>query len=239
MFNNRCIMESHMKSLTKSLYILRSSLLCVLLVFALTPALQAQIDTGRVEGTVKDPTGAVVPGSKITLTNVDTGVIQTATTSASGTYIFEAVKPGTYSLAAETKGFQRAIISGVIAHVQQNLTEDVTLTPGAVTTEVTVTSSAPLLQAEDASLGQTITGEEVNDLPLQQRNWVSLAPAFGRRNHNRRRYDRERAFRHQRGQLLAERYPSGWYRRQRRSVWRHAIRHKRGVHSTPGCDSGV
>ncbi len=164
-----------MKSLTKSLYILRSSLLCVLLVFALTPALQAQIDTGRVEGTVKDPTGAVVPGSKITLTNVDTGVIQTATTSASGTYIFEAVKPGTYSLAAETKGFQRAIISGVIAHVQQNLTEDVTLTPGAVTTEVTVTSSAPLLQAEDASLGQTITGEEVNDLPLQQRNWVSLA----------------------------------------------------------------
>lgn len=151
------------------------SVLASLLALSLTPGLLAQIDTGRVEGTVKDQTGAVVPGTKISLKNNDTGVLQTATSAQSGTYLFEAVKPGTYTIVAESPGFQKYTALNVIAHVQQNLDADVTLTPGAVTTDVTVTSAAPLLQAEDASLGQTITGQEVNDLPLAGRNWVSLA----------------------------------------------------------------
>ncbi len=150
-------------------------LVVLLLVLALHLNLTAQIDTGRVEGTVRDASGAVVPGARVALKNVDTGIVQNVTSAQSGTYLFEAVKPGTYTLTVESPGFERYSALNIVAHVQQNLTQDVALTPGAVTTDVTVTSAAPLLQAEDASLGQTITGQEVNDLPLAGRNWVSLA----------------------------------------------------------------
>jgi hypothetical protein len=152
-----------------------SGMLALGLAISFSPYLPAQIDTGRVEGTVKDQTGAVVPGAKVSLRNNDTGVVQTITSAPSGNYLFEAVKPGTYTLNVQGTGFQNFTALNIVAHVQQNLTEDVTLAPGEVSSTVTVTSAAPLLQAEDASIGQTITGQEVNDLPLAQRNWVSLA----------------------------------------------------------------
>lgn len=152
-----------------------TSPLLALLVATLVPALHAQIDTGRIEGTVKDTTGAVMLGTRISLVNNATSVVQTAVSAASGTYIFEAVKPGTYTVIAESPGFNKFTALNVIAHVQQNLDVEIAMTPGVQTTEVTVTAAAPLLQASDASLGQTITGGEVNDLPLAGRNWVSLA----------------------------------------------------------------
>ena len=157
-----------------------SSLVCRIL-RALLPgvlavsALHAQVDTGRVEGTVKDPSGAVISGATVTLTNDATHVAQNVSSSATGTYVFGAVKPGVYTLTTKSAGFQTSTITGIEAHVQQNLTTDVTLTAGNLSTEVTVTSAAPLLQSEDASVGQTITGENVNNLPLSGRNWVSLA----------------------------------------------------------------
>ncbi len=160
------------RSSTRALWV---SLLCSVVISVLCPVMWSQIDTGRVEGTVTDSSGAVVPASKISLKNNDTAIVQSATSSSSGAYIFQAVKPGTYTLIVESPGFNRYSATNVIAHVQQNLTLDVTLMPGQVATDVTVTSAAPLLQAQDASLGQTITGQEVNDLPLAQRNWVSLA----------------------------------------------------------------
>ena len=150
-------------------------LVVLFLIFAVHLQITAQIDTGRVEGTVRDQTGAVISGAQVLLKNNDTGVLLKVNSTQSGTYLFEAVKPGTYTLTVQSQGFDRYSALNIVAHVQQNLTQDVTLTPGAVTTDVTVTSAAPLLQAEDASVGQTITGEEVNDLPLAQRNWVSLA----------------------------------------------------------------
>ena len=151
------------------------SFLLVLIVVVFVPVLPAQIDTGRVEGTVKDTAGAVIAGTTVLLTNNATSIVQTATSGPSGSYVFEAVKPGTYTILAQSTGFQKYTALNVIAHVQQSLTIDITLTAGAQNAEVTVTSAAPLLQAEDASVGQTITGQQVNDLPLSGRNWVSLA----------------------------------------------------------------
>ncbi len=152
------------------------SFFSLLMLLLLMPrALFAQVDTGRVEGTVKDSTGAILPGAKISLVNDATKVAQTAVSTSSGSYVFEAVKPGTYTIEAESPGFQKYTSLGVVAHVQQNLTEDIAMSPGNLNQEVTVTSAAPLLQAQDASLGQTITGADVNNLPLSGRNWVSLA----------------------------------------------------------------
>ena len=135
----------------------------------------AQVDTGGVTGTVTDPTGAVVPGVKITLTNNATSIAETAESTATGTYSFSGVRPGTYTLHAELRGFQTFIDKGLEIHVQQTATVDVKLVAGAVSQEVTVTAAVPLLQSESAAVGQTITSRTVNDLPLQTRDWASLA----------------------------------------------------------------
>lgn len=134
----------------------------------------AQTTAGGVAGTVKDPSGAVVKGATITLTNTATNVAITTTSTSSGTYVFENVPVGTYTLKAEAPGFRPYVLQGVEVHVQNVVTADVPLQIGKVNQAVTVTSSVPLLQAQNASLGQTISGTDVNDLPLNGRNWLSL-----------------------------------------------------------------
>jgi hypothetical protein len=138
-------------------------------------ALLAQVDTGGITGTVSDPSGAVVSGATVTLTNTATSVPQVTKSTSTGTYDFAGVRPGTYTLQAEAPGFETFIDSGLLIHVQQVLTVDVHFLTGAVSQQVTVTAEAPLLQAENAAVGQTITTQAVNDLPLQTRDWASLA----------------------------------------------------------------
>ncbi|HTU32437.1 MAG TPA: carboxypeptidase-like regulatory domain-containing protein [Candidatus Acidoferrum sp.] len=135
----------------------------------------AQLDTGGITGTVIDPSGSVVSGATVTLTNTATGVPLTTKSTSTGTYSFTGVRPGNYSLQATAPGFETFIDNGVLIHVQQVLTVDVHFVTGAVSERVTVTASAPLLQAENAAVGQTITSKAVNDLPLQTRDWASLA----------------------------------------------------------------
>ena len=167
---------------------LLNSILCarvrpkvLLVVLSLVAALSAptgllaQIDTGGVTGTVTDSSGAVVPGAKITLTNEATGGTISAISTSTGTYSLNEIRPGTYTLQGEQQGFQRFIDRGLEVHVQQTLTIDIRLATGTVTQQVTVTAAAPLLQAENAAVGQTITTQTVNDLPLQTRDWASLA----------------------------------------------------------------
>lgn len=135
----------------------------------------AQIDVGGVTGTIKDPSGGVVPGAQLTLTNNATGVAQKTRSTSTGTYVFEAVPVGSYTLKVDASGFKSYIATGIQVHVQNVMTADVSLQVGSATQVVSVTSAAPLLQAQNASLGQTISTASVNDLPLNGRNWISLA----------------------------------------------------------------
>jgi hypothetical protein len=137
--------------------------------------LVAQVDAGAVLGTVKDASGAIIPGVKITLTNDDTGAVQVATSSSNGDYIFAPVKIGTYSLAAEFKGFKRVEQPHVSVEVQQRVAVNFVLPPGEMTQTVTVSTEVPLLQTEDASVGQVINAKAINDLPLNGRNFTFLA----------------------------------------------------------------
>lgn len=148
-------------------------ILCLTL-FVATP-LWAQLTVGGIAGTVKDPSGAVIPGAQITITNSDTQVKQTTVSTATGTYVFTSVPVGTYSLKASAKGFKAYVDTGIQVHIQNTVTADIPLVPGAVSESVTVTSAVALLQAQDATLGQTVPTEQVNDLPLAGRNWMSLA----------------------------------------------------------------
>ncbi len=138
----------------------------LLFVFCGEAFAQAGVDMGSVTGTVKDPSGALVVGAACTLTNPATGVTQKAVTTSAGAYSFPYVQVGTYSLKVEAKGFEAFAIDGVIVHIGLTVTEDVTLKVGAVSTQVNVTSAAPLLQAQDAQLGTTIDSTAATDLPI-------------------------------------------------------------------------
>lgn len=135
----------------------------------------AQITTGSVTGTVTDNTGAVIPGASLTLTNQSTGTSSMTTSGASGTYAFMAVKPGPYTLHVSKTGFSTQISQGIQVNIQQTVSINIKLLPGTITQTVKVMAGGmPLLQSQDASVGQTIDEHYVNNLPLNGRNWVSL-----------------------------------------------------------------
>lgn len=134
-----------------------------------------QISSGRLTGTVTDHSGGIIQGVKVRLTNASTGVVTTVNSTATGTYVFEAQNPGLYTLEASAKGYKTFRVDGVQIHVQQDATIDIVLELGTVLQEVRVTAAAPLLQAQDAALGQIVGTEAMNDMPLNGRDWASLA----------------------------------------------------------------
>ncbi len=146
-----------------------------LLVFLGLPCrLAAQLDRGEITGTVEDPSGAVIQNAKIVLTNDASNVRTTTNSTQTGTYVFDGVIPGEYTVEAEAGGFQKYVVHGVYVHVQQVLTVDVHFSTGNVQQSVSVTAAAPLLETENAAVGQTIVNQELNDLPLATRDWGSL-----------------------------------------------------------------
>ncbi len=145
------------------------------LFFSLSFSALAQVDTGSVLGSIKDSTGGLLPGAKVTLANQDTGASSTITTSATGEYVFTPIKIGRYSVSAELKGFQRVEHRDVTVAVQQRVLLDFVLQPGQTTQTIEVTGEPPALQTQDASVGQVVTAQAINQLPLNGRNFTFLA----------------------------------------------------------------
>ena len=154
---------------------LRSLLLALLLVLSLPVWLAAQLDRGEITGTVEDPSGAVVANAQIKLTNDATGASIETKSTVTGTYVFDGMIPGKYTLDAQVVGFQRYVEHGIIVEVQQVQGVDIHLKTGNVEQSVTVTAAAPLLETENAQVGQTVANKLVNDMPLATRDWGSLA----------------------------------------------------------------
>ncbi|PYX82198.1 MAG: hypothetical protein DMG70_15900 [Acidobacteria bacterium] len=156
--------------------VIRRSLLFPSAVFLLMTGVSwAQIDQGAIVGTVTDNTGAVVPGSKVTVTNRATNLTLTATTAPDGTYVFSPIKISSYDIAVEKQGFQKATQTDVAVNVGAEVKANFTLTPGAVTQTVEVTAAMPLLQTQTSSVGQSVRAQEVTDLPLNGRNYTYLS----------------------------------------------------------------
>jgi Carboxypeptidase regulatory-like domain/TonB-dependent Receptor Plug Domain len=135
----------------------------------------AQVDEGSISGTVQDPTGAVVPGAKVTLLNIDQGITLEATTGSSGEYSFSPVRIGNYNLTAAASGFSTTTQQHLKVQVGQQLQVNVQLQTGMASQTVQVTSAPPQLQTADASVGQVIGEQAVNNLPLNGRNFTFLA----------------------------------------------------------------
>jgi len=137
----------------------------LLMVVALALPLVAQERFGNISGTATDPSGAVVPGVKVTVTNQNTKRIITATTRTDGSYAVMEVEPGRYSVAFEKTGFARQEASNAIVLVGKNTRVDASLTMGSVATTVEVSGAAAAIDTTSTTLAQNITVEELDRLP--------------------------------------------------------------------------
>ena len=137
--------------------------------------LGAQVDTGSILGTVSDTSGASVHGATVTLTNEGTNASLATTTGSDGTYKFTPVRIGTYKLTATLPGFQTVTQRNVTVNVGQDVVVDFALKPGSVSETVEVQSSLPVLETQDASVGQVVDSRNVDNLPLNGRNFTFLA----------------------------------------------------------------
>lgn len=150
--------------------------LCYFLaLLGVSAALHAQVETARIAGTIMDPTGASIPGAKITTIHVQTGLTRNFESQADGRYLTLPLRIGQYRIEVEAEGFKRSIREGVVLQLQETPTIDFTLELGSMTESVQVTSDAPLLATLDASQGQVINNKAIVDMPLNGRNYIQLA----------------------------------------------------------------
>jgi Carboxypeptidase regulatory-like domain len=134
----------------------------------------AQEASATVNGVVFDPSGAAVPNARISLTNVNTSVVRTTVTNTGGAYAFLDVVPGVYTLQAGASGFSNITQTAVTLVVNQTATFDFHLKLGNAEQTVTVEAAAAAVEASTAELGTVVAREQVNDLPLNGRNFTQL-----------------------------------------------------------------
>lgn len=154
----------------------RSMCSFVLLLIMAAVAALGQVYTGSIAGTVKDPSGAVVPDAKITVTDAGKGFKYNATSDASGIFTVSNLPPGTYTETVVSAGFNNYERQGIVIEVAGHVQTNISLQVAAAGQTVTVSeASAPMLQTEDATTGQTLNRTFINNLPLINRAVYDLA----------------------------------------------------------------
>src|SRR5262249_3444926 len=131
--------------------------------------------TGAISGTVKDSTGAVVPGAKIVLLNEETGISRTVETDSSGHYSAPALSLGSYAVTGTREGFQAEVRRGMVLTVVREAIVDLSLAVGAVSQSVEVTGEAPIVESTTATLGSLVDDHTIRALPLNGRSYDQLA----------------------------------------------------------------
>ncbi|HET6218493.1 MAG TPA: TonB-dependent receptor [Acidobacteriaceae bacterium] len=144
-------------------------------------ALLAQT-SGTIVGHVGDPTGAVIPGVTITLTNTGTNTTRTTVSTSAGDYTFPDVPPGVYDVEATHPGFKVAAARNVQLQVQQSLTQNFALEVGEVTQTVSVSATAALLQTQNSSLGTVVPTQTLDQMPVNNRNYLNLTAVSANAN---------------------------------------------------------
>jgi hypothetical protein len=142
--------------------------------FALVTAPVFGQTLGQVTGRITDSSGAAVPGTTITLTNVATNGVRNTVSTDDGDYTFPSVAPGLYNVKAEHTGFRAAAAVHLEVQVQQTVRQDLSLEIGQVNEFVEVSASADLLQTENLAMGTVVENKMVTELPLNGRNYLSL-----------------------------------------------------------------
>src|SRR6202161_2015432 len=144
------------------------------LALALCLPLPAQTTTGQILGSVTDPTGAGIAGAAVLVTDTQHGTTRAATTGPSGDFAVPDLEPGIYKIRAEAKGYRTVERPNIVIEVAQDLRVDMSLPTGQVTETVVVTDEVPLVDSVSSTLGGTLSNAEINDLPLNGRNYENL-----------------------------------------------------------------
>ena len=149
------------------------SLIAAAALFSLAASLawgQSQAINGTIRGLVSDSTGAPIAGATVTVTNNDTGIARQVKTDSSGLYVAADLTLGTYTVNVQSTGFAPVNNAGVIIQAGTSAVVNETLQPGTVTTQVEVTSDAPIVDAATFDIGNTIQPRETESIPLSSRN---------------------------------------------------------------------
>ena len=158
---------------------LRKNSLAVLILtffcfFALPPNATAQLTAGNISGTVKDPSGGVVPAASVTVRNVGTGHQQTTQTNSDGFYAFPSLAVGQYELDVASRGFESYKRTGILIDVNTKLLADVALQMGNQTENVTVSANTVQVETASSQMGDVITGQTITAVGLNGRSYTDL-----------------------------------------------------------------
>jgi hypothetical protein len=151
----------------------KSILGLVVALFLCVSVVRAQ-ENAELSGTVTDPTGAVIPNAKVTITNIATGESRTVTSNGAGLFDFSGLNHGTYNMKVEAEGFNSLQRSNIVMNVAQTVQENAVLQVGAGTQTVTVEADTLHLQTETNEVSNLITGQQMTQLATNGRNMVSL-----------------------------------------------------------------
>ena len=133
----------------------------------------AQVNTADILGTITDTGGAVMPGVKVTVQNAATNETKTATSNATGDFIFNLMQPGQYTVTVEAPSFKKASVNLAVS-AGDRARANVQLQVGEVTQTVQVEVQSPSLQTDSATLSTLVSAQSVQDLPLNGRNYITL-----------------------------------------------------------------
>ena len=152
----------------------RYALGTILGVLLFSLSLFAQGNFGRILGSVTDQTGAVLGGAVVTIIDIDRGQSRSLVTDAAGEYNAPTLIPGNYTVRVEVKGFKTLNRQNIVVEVGKEVRVDLTPQPGEQTQTVTVEAAAPLVESTNATLGGTLSNADINDMPLNGRNYQNL-----------------------------------------------------------------
>ncbi len=147
----------------------------LILAFALYGMGQAQMSSGDINGTVRDPDGALVPGVAVSIVNPDTGLGRDTLTGDEGVYRFFLLSPGSYEIRFELSGFAIQTRRPIQVQVGQSRSVDVQLTPAALQQEIVVVGDAPLVESDRTQQADTVTELRIDNLPINQRDFLDFS----------------------------------------------------------------
>jgi hypothetical protein len=149
----------------------------IAIIFLLCAActVEAQVESGKIVGTVRDASGAILSAATLTVTETQTNAERKTTSNSEGEFVVTQLKPGTYTVKAERQGFKTAVEAAFKLDINQVVRVDFSLVVGSVQERVVVTAAEPLVESETSSLGQVIDESRVHQLPLNGRDFIQLA----------------------------------------------------------------
>lgn len=136
---------------------------------------RGQGSSGQIDGAVRDAQGGVLPGVTLTVRNQDTGVTRTIVTEADGRYVFQALQPGRYTVSAELAGFATQEVSDTVITIGLGLRRDFVMQIQTLAETITIRGEAPVVDTTQAEIAGVVTRQQIETLPLNSRNYLSLA----------------------------------------------------------------